>query len=182
MANFKIYTKTGDTGQTSLVGGTRISKDHKRIETYGTVDELNAFVGVLNDQLTNQEIKDNLLRIQNKLFVLGSLIAYDGSKNVKLAELKEEEIFFLEDEMDKMDELLPALKSFVLPGGHPQVSACHVCRVVCRRAERQLIGLSKEVEIADLHIKYLNRLSDYFFMLSRRLSQIIGIEEMLWKP
>jgi len=182
MGNFKIYTKTGDTGQTSLVGGTRISKDHKRIETYGTVDELNAFVGVLNDQLNDQEIKNNLLRIQNKLFVLGSLIANDESKKVVLPELKEDEILFLEEEMDKMDELLPDLKSFILPGGHPQVSASHVCRVVCRRAERQLIGLGKEVEINAIYIKYLNRLSDYFFVLSRRLSQINGVEEILWKP
>jgi len=182
MGKFKIYTKTGDAGQTSLVGGTRIDKDHKRIETYGTVDELNAFVAVLGDQLSDQEIRNNLLRIQNKLFVLGSLIANDESKNIKLPELQENEIVFLEEEIDKMDELLPALKSFVLPGGHPQVSACHVCRVVCRRAERQLIGLAKEASVNNLYIKYLNRLSDYFFVLARRLSQINGVEETPWNP
>ena len=165
-----------------MVGGTRIDKDHKRIETYGTIDELNAFVGTLNDQLIGQEIKNNLLRIQNKLFVLGSLIANDENKSIKLPELQENEIVFLEEEIDKMDELLPALKRFILPGGHPQVSACHVCRVVCRRAERQLIGLAKEAVVNNLHIKYLNRLSDYFFMLSRRLSQINGVEEIPWNP
>lgn len=180
MGDFKIYTKTGDAGLTSLVGGTRVSKNHERIEAYGTVDELNVYVGLLRDLLDKEELIDELIKIQNNLFVLGSLLAYDGLKKVKLPELKIEDVSFLEARIDKMEESLSALKTFILPGGHTAVSTCHICRVVCRRAERQVISLKENYEINPLHIAYLNRLSDYFFVLSRKLSQLYKITETPW--
>lgn len=180
MGKFKIYTKTGDAGQTSLVGGTRVSKNHARIEAYGTVDELNVFVGLLRDLLENKETISELIATQENLFVLGSWLAYDEKKKVKLPELRQEDIEFLENRMDKMDKTLPPLKSFILPGGHTAVSTCHICRVVCRRAERQVIGLMENYEINPLHIVYLNRLSDYFFVLSRNLSIEFQATETPW--
>lgn len=180
MGKFKVYTKTGDSGKTSLVGGTRVSKFHERIEAYGTVDELNAFVGSLRDEITIDELKKELVVTQENLFVLGSLLAYDGKKPVKLPDLKPQDIEFLEHRIDSMEESLPELKNFILPGGHPTVSKCHICRVVCRRAERMVIKLSQENNINPLHIKYLNRLSDYFFVLSRRLSILFNAEETPW--
>lgn len=180
MAEFKIYTKTGDTGETSLVGGTRVSKFHDRIEAYGTLDELNAFVGLLADELEFDNIKKDLISIQEKLFVLGSLIAHDGLKKVKLPDLKNEDIEFLEQQIDEMQALLPQLKNFILPGGHTAVSKCHLCRVVCRRSERLVIKLSADYKINPLYIKYLNRLSDYFFVLSRRLAQLLEVTEIQW--
>ena len=180
MGEIKIYTKTGDTGKTSLVGGTRVSKSHERIEAYGTIDELNAFIGLLKDELSFDEIKENLLNIQENLFVLGSLIAYDGLKKVELPNLKEEDISILEKHIDEMETMLPNLKNFILPGGHIAVSKCHVCRVICRRSERLVIKLSENHEINPLHVKYLNRLSDYFFILSRRLAQLYKVAEIPW--
>jgi len=180
MAKFKIYTKTGDAGQTSLVGGTRVSKTHERIEAYGTVDELNVFVGLLRDLLKNKEILSELIKIQENLFVLGSWLAYDAKRIVELPELRLEDIIFFENRIDEMEKSLPALKSFILPGGHTAVSTCHVCRVVCRRAERQVIALQENNEVNPLHIAFLNRLSDYFFVLSRSLSREFKAVETPW--
>jgi len=180
MGKFKIYTKTGDAGQTSLVGGIRVPKTHARIEAYGTVDELNVYIGLLRDLLREENIIGELINIQENLFVLGSLLAYDGQKKVKLPELRKEEIDILESSIDEMEKSLPTLKSFILPGGHTVVSTCHICRVVCRRAERQVIGLQEVCEINPLHIIYLNRLSDYLFVLSRYLSREYNAKETPW--
>ncbi len=180
---FKIYTKTGDKGQTSLIGGTRVPKHHIRIETYGTVDELNSYIGLIRDQQIDENSRRILIEIQDRLFTIGSSLASDPEKSkIKIPDLKEEDITLLEKEMDKMDEVLPELRSFVLPGGHTTVSFCHIARCVCRRAERLTIHLSENDFVSDLVIKYLNRLSDYLFMLSRKLSQDLHAQEIPWKP
>ncbi|MES2591323.1 MAG: cob(I)yrinic acid a,c-diamide adenosyltransferase [Bacteroidota bacterium] len=180
---FKIYTKTGDKGQTSLIGGTRVPKHHIRIETYGTVDELNSYIGLIRDQQIDEQTKLLLIEIQDRLFTIGSSLASDPEKSkMKIPDLKEEDILLLEQEIDKMNETLPEMRSFVLPGGHTTVSFCHIARCVCRRAERLAIHLSEESFVGDLVIKYLNRLSDYLFMLSRKLSQDLHASEIPWKP
>lgn len=179
----KIYTKTGDKGQTSLIGGTRVPKHHIRIETYGTVDELNSYIGLIRDQDIDEHSKTILIEIQDRLFTIGSSLASDPEKSkMKIPDLKEEDVALLEKEMDDMDKLLPEMRSFVLPGGHTTVSYCHITRCVCRRAERLAIHLSEEGFVADLVIKYLNRLSDYLFVLSRKLSQDLNVKEIPWKP
>ncbi len=181
---FKIYTKTGDTGQTSLIGGTRVPKFHPRIETYGTIDELNSFIGLVRDQDIDQHSKDILLEIQDRLFTLESLIAVDPEAGVapKLPQLKEEDISLLEREIDAMNSELPELKSFIIPGGHIAVSYCHVARCVCRRAERAAIRLDKAQKVDAMYIKYLNRLSDFLFVLARKLSKLKNVDETHWKP
>ena len=181
----KIYTKKGDTGTTQLIGGTRVSKDHIRIEAYGTIDELNSFVGLLRDQEIHEHHQNTLLEIQDRLFTIGSSLASDPEKSkMKLPELKEDDILFLEKEMDKMEEKLPEMKSFILPGGNPAVSFCHITRTVCRRAERLSVHLSETAinAIDPLVIKYLNRLSDYFFVLARMLSVEHHAKEIPWTP
>lgn len=180
---FKIYTKTGDKGQTSLIGGTRVPKHHIRIEAYGTVDELNSYIGLIRDQKLDESTKKILIEIQDRLFTIGSSLASDPEKSkMKIPDLKEDDITLLEQEMDKMNEVLPEMRSFVLPGGHTTVSFCHIARCVCRRAERLTIHLSENSYVADLVIKYLNRLSDYLFVLSRKLSQDLNAQEIPWKP
>jgi cob(I)alamin adenosyltransferase len=180
---FKVYTKTGDKGETSLIGGTRVPKHHIRIESYGTVDELNSYIGLIRDQNIDEQSKTVLIEIQDRLFTIGSSLASDPEKSkMKIPDLKEEDIVFLEKEMDKMDESLPEMKSFVLPGGHTTVSFCHIARCVCRRAERLTIQLSENDYVNELVIKYLNRLSDYLFVLSRKLSQDLNASEIPWKP
>jgi len=181
--SFKIYTKTGDKGETSLLGGTRVMKHHIRIESYGTVDELNSYLGLIRDQDIKQEVKDSLIEIQDRLFTIGASLASDPEvSKVKIPDLKEEDIEYLEKEMDKMDEKLPVMKSFVLPGGHTTVSYCHIARCVCRRAERITTQLSETSYVSDLVIKYLNRLSDYLFVLSRKLAVDLEAKEIPWKP
>ena len=181
--SFKIYTKTGDKGETSLIGGTRVAKHHLRIESYGTVDELNSYVGLIRDQEINVHYKEVLIEIQDRLFTIGSSLASDPEKSkMKIPDLKEEDVLLLEREMDKMDESLPEMKSFILPGGHTTVSYCHIARCVCRRAERMTIHLAETSFVTDLVIKYLNRLSDYLFVLSRKLSQDLHTKEIPWKP
>ena len=181
--SFKIYTKTGDKGETSLIGGTRVAKHHLRIESYGTVDELNSYIGLIRDQEINVHYKEVLREIQDRLFTIGSSLASDPEKSkMKIPDLKEEDVLLLEREMDKMDESLPEMKSFILPGGHTTVSYCHIARCVCRRAERMTIHLAETSFVADLVIKYLNRLSDYLFVLSRKLSQDLHTKEIPWKP
>jgi cob(I)alamin adenosyltransferase len=179
----KIYTKTGDKGQTSLIGGTRVLKSSLRIEAYGTVDELNSWVGVVRDHDKEQTHKAVLLEMQDRLFTIGSILASEpGKSKMKIPELREEDIVFLESEMDKMDESLPEMRSFVLPGGHPAVSFCHVARCVCRRAERICVDLAQGQEVQEILIRYLNRLSDYLFVLSRKLTQEYQSEESPWTP
>lgn len=179
----KIYTKTGDQGQTSLIGGTRVTKSHLRIETYGTVDELNAYLGLVRDQQVNANRQAILLEIQDRLFTIGSSLASDPEKSTRLLpDLKDTDVELLEREMDAMDVLLPPLRNFVLPGGHPAVSHCHVARCVCRRAERLVIRLSEASSVDGLIIRYLNRLSDYLFVLSRLMAQDLQAEQIPWKP
>lgn len=179
----KIYTKTGDQGLTSLIGGTRVKKSHLRIESYGTIDELNSYIGLVRDQPVNDSRKDLLKEIQDRLFTIGALLASDPDKStMKIPDLHEEDVTLLEMEMDKMNALLPPLKVFVLPGGHQSVSFCHVARCVCRRAERLAIALQEESSVNSLVIKYLNRLSDYLFVLSRKMAHELAAEEVPWKP
>ena len=179
----KIYTKTGDKGTTALIGGTRVSKADLRIEAYGTVDELNSYIGLVRDQEVNKTRLDILKEIQDRLFTIGALLATDPDKSrMKTPDLHEEDIMLLEQEIDKMTAEVPPLRAFVLPGGHQSVSFCHVARCVCRRAERLAIRLQEVAEVEDLVIKYLNRLSDYLFALCRKMTQELNAEEITWKP
>ncbi len=180
---FKIYTKTGDKGETSLIGGTRLPKHHIRIEAYGTVDELNSFVGLIRDTVSEKDVFDLLIEIQDRLFTVGSLLAADPEKNkMQLPQLKETDIELLEKAIDKMNETLPEMKHFVLPGGHTTVSYCHIARCVCRRAERAVLKLAENEKVDEIIYKYLNRLSDYLFVLSRKLTQDLNTNEIPWKP
>ena len=178
----KIYTKTGDKGETSLIGGKRLSKAHPRIDTYGMIDELNVYIGLLRDQTSNLDRKEFLISIQNKLFTVGSLLASDPEKKMssKIPQLKETDVEILELAIDTMDSELPAMRFFVLPGGHTSVSFCHLARVVCRKSERACISLRESEPIPDLIVQYLNRLSDYLFVLSRLMSQELGAQEIPW--
>jgi cob(I)alamin adenosyltransferase len=179
----KIYTKTGDKGTTSLVGGTRVSKASLRIEAYGTVDELNSYIGLVRDQPVNDRRRDLLKEIQDRLFTVGSILASEPEQTKKIIpDLHEADIKLLESEMDAIDAVVPPLRAFVLPGGHQSVSFCHVARTVCRRAERLIITLNGQQPVDMLVIKYLNRLSDYLFMLSRLMTHELGSEEVAWKP
>lgn len=178
----KIYTKKGDKGSTSLLGGTRVSKSHLRIETYGTVDELNSWIGLLRDHAPARKEKELLKHIQDRLFTLGALLATDRKKKLKLPQLKEADVTRLEQEIDRMESALPPMRSFVLPGGHPVVSYCHITRCVCRRAERLVVRLGDTEKGDALHIQYLNRLSDYLFVLSRHFSKALKAEETPWRP
>lgn len=179
---FKIYTKAGDKGETSLFGGKRVPKSHLRVDAYGTVDELNAFVGLLRDTVELEHVRSVLYDVQNRLFNLGALLASDPDKTSSAPGLLPQDVKQLEKEMDQMDETLPSLKNFILPGGHQTVSVCHVCRTVCRRAERLTVALLHTGEpVENIAIQYLNRLSDYFFVLARYLAKDLGVEEMVWK-
>lgn len=179
----KIYTKTGDKGTTALLGGVRVSKAHQRLEAYGTVDELNSYIGLLCDQEVNSSRQDLLRRIQDRLFTIGSNLATSPTKEVRdLPDLEEEDIRLLEQSIDGMEEDLPPLKSFILPGGHQAVSFCHIARTVCRRAERNVVALNEHEEVGEIIIRYLNRLSDHLFVLARKMSQELGSQEVSWKP
>ena len=183
MPEWKIYTKTGDKGQTSLIGGKRVPKNHIRIEAYGTADELNAFVGLLRDHDVSDHIKEALLEIQDRVFTAESWLALDeGGDADRLPRLAESDIEFLEKEIDNMNVNLPALTSFILPGGHAAASLAHVCRCVCRRAERLIISLSETHEIDPVIIRYFNRLSDYFFVLARKIGLDHGVADTPWVP
>ncbi len=178
----KIYTKKGDDGKTSLIGGTRISKAGIRIEAYGTVDELNSFIGWVRDLSSRKEQQGILIEIQDRLFTIGSYLASDPEKStMKLPELKDSDIIFLENKIDEMNDELTEMKSFILPGGHTAVSCCHVARCVCRRAERLTVLLSENEKVDKLIIIYLNRLSDFLFILARILTKDYSAEEIPWK-
>ena len=186
----KIYTKTGDKGTTALFGGTRVPKYHLRIESYGTVDELNSYIGLIKDQEIHQDLKNSLLKIQNELFTLGAMLATppeketlkSGKERLNIPKIDESSIQFLENEIDMMNEELPKMTHFILPGGHQTVSFCHIARCVCRRAERLSVALNDEEIINQNILKYLNRLSDYLFVLARKLSKDLQIEEIKWIP
>ena len=179
----KIYTKTGDKGQTSLVGGTRVSKTELRIEAYGTVDELNSYVGLVRDQEVNSDRKELLKEIQDRLFTIGSILASEPEQTKKrIPDLHESDIERLEKAMDDMDTNLEPMRFFILPGGHQSISFGHVARTVCRRAERIVLRLALESEVNDLVITYLNRLSDYLFVLCRMMAKDLNNEENAWKP
>ncbi len=179
----KIYTKTGDKGTTALFGGKRVSKADLRIDTYGTIDELNSWIGMVRDLEVNQKRKDVLVEIQDRLFTVGSILATEpGNTKVKIPSLAEADILFLEKEIDAMDAALPPMRFFVLPGGHTAISHCHVARTVCRRSERLIIALHAQETVPDEVIKYINRLSDYLFVLSRMVAHELRAEETPWKP
>ena len=186
----KIYTKTGDKGTTALFGGTRVKKYNLRIESYGTVDELNSYIGLIKDQEINEDSKEALLKIQNELFTLGAMLATppeketlkSGKERLNIPKIDEDSILFLENEIDKMDEVLPQMTHFILPGGHQAVSFCHVARCVCRRAERFSVELNDDEPINEDILKYLNRLSDYLFVLARKLSLDLQVSEIKWIP
>lgn len=186
----KVYTKTGDSGTTSLFGGQRVAKDHIRIESYGTVDELNSYIGLIRDQQINNHYKEILIRIQDRLFTIGAILATpaekeilkNGAPRLNIPKITEFDIVMLENEIDTMENDLPQMTHFILPGGHPTVSYCHITRCICRRAERMTVHLSHNESIDELVLKYLNRLSDYLFVLGRKLSADLGAEEVKWIP
>ncbi len=186
----KIYTKTGDKGTTSLFGGTRVPKHHVRIESYGTVDEVNSWIGLIRDQEINPHHKETLTVIQDKLFVIGAVLATDpekailknGKERLNINKISGADIQLLEDEMDIMETQLPPMTHFVLPGGHTTVSYCHIARTVCRRAERLATQLNDIEPFEENVLSYLNRLSDYLFMLSRKLTADLGVNEIKWIP
>ena len=186
----KIYTKTGDKGQTSLFGGTRVPKHHIRIESYGTVDELNSHIGLLRDQKVDKQTKELLVRIQDRLFTLGAILATDpekaklknGKDRLNIPKISPKDVEDLEAEMDRIDEELPEMTHFILPGGHQSVSFCHIARCVCRRAERMATALHDIEPFDELVLIYLNRLSDYLFVLARKLTKELQAEEIQWIP
>jgi cob(I)alamin adenosyltransferase len=185
-----IYTKTGDKGTTSLFGGTSVPKHHIRIESYGTVDELNAHIGLLKDQDTGQHTKELLNRIQDRLFTIGSILATEpakatmknGKDRLGINRISDADIVQLEEEMDRINESLPPMTHFILPGGHQSVSFCHIARCVCRRAERLATALNEISPFDPLVLQYLNRLSDYLFVLARKLSKDLHADEVKWIP
>tara|TARA_Y100000385_G_C13055796_1_gene621890 strand:+ start:406 stop:951 length:546 start_codon:yes stop_codon:yes gene_type:complete len=178
----KIYTKKGDRGSTQLLGGTIIKKNNIKLECYGAIDELNAYIGNIYDQDISSNQKRTLYNIQNQLFNLGSCIAFDGKKDsIKLPNISEKNIEMLEDRIDIMDTLLPDLNNFILPSGYSTVSKCHIARTVCRRAERRLVALSEKEKVNLLHLKYLNRLSDYLFVLARFILMEKNIPSIEWE-
>ncbi|MBN2869053.1 MAG: cob(I)yrinic acid a,c-diamide adenosyltransferase [Flavobacteriaceae bacterium] len=186
----KVYTKTGDKGTTALFGGTRVPKHHIRIESYGTVDELNSYIGLIRDQDIDQHYKDLLIKIQDRLFTVGAILATDpekatlknGKERLNIPKISEIDINLLEQEMDAMDAQLPPMTHFVLPGGHQTVSFCHIARTVCRRAERLASALNDLEPFQPETLTYLNRLSDYLFVLARKLSQDLQADEVKWIP
>lgn len=180
----KIYTKTGDKGETALFGGKRVPKDHPRIEAYGTVDELNSWIGLIRFRPINTHYQSILAEVQDRLFTVGSMLASDPEKvhKLKIPEVIETDIELLEKEIDQMNDEIPPLKAFVLPGGNDEVSFCHIARCVCRRAERLAVNLADSEQVDIILIKYLNRLSDYLFVLARKLSYDFQVPETEWKP
>lgn len=177
----KIYTKTGDNGTTGLIGGTRVPKHHLRIEACGTTDELNSCIGMIRSYETDEHTKDVIINIQDRLFTIGSVLASDPERSeAKLPDMFKEYVENLEKEIDNIENDLSPLKSFILPGGHPAVTSCHISRTVCRRAERRVSRLAQEENVSDIILIYLNRLSDYLFTLSRKLSKDFNVDEISW--
>lgn len=182
---FKIYTKTGDKGSTSLIGGVRVPKSHIRIESYGTVDELNSYLGMVRDMANNTLITEWIHEVQDRLFTIGSVLATNPEKEVKmkLPDLHEADVIFLEQKIDEMNEVLPEMRSFILSGGNLAASTTHVARCICRRAERLCVGMQQDNEVMpDMIVQYLNRLSDFLFVLARYIAHINGVEDTPWRP
>lgn len=178
----KIYTKTGDKGQTSLIGGTRVAKNSVRLEAYGTIDELNSYLGLIRSFTIAPELKDQLVAIQNVLFAVGGNLATDTSVREVRSGLAvtEKDVVFLEDAMDRMDGTLPPMTHFILPGGDQASAFAHIARTVCRRAERRVLDVAARYEVDDGVIRYINRLSDYLFVLARKIAYDAGAEELTW--
>lgn len=181
---FRIYTKTGDKGSTALIGGTKVSKADLRIEAYGTVDELNSHIGLCKDLMEDNNSKQTLQEIQDRLFTVGAELAVDPDKNtkMKIPDINESDCIFLENEIDRMEEVLQPMKSFILPGGAVILSHLHIARCVCRRAERCTVRLAEQSKVEPIVIKYLNRLSDYLFVLARFIGHLKNIPDIPWKP
>jgi cob(I)alamin adenosyltransferase len=180
----KIYTKTGDKGATSLIGGTKVSKSHIRIESYGTVDELNSWIGVVSDHIADSATRSALKEIQDRLFTIGSSLACDPEKEpkLKIPDLHDSDVTFLEREIDRMNDGLPPMRAFILPGGSPAVSFAHVARCVCRRAERLCVAMQGDgLDVEPLVLQYLNRLSDYLFIVARWITKLQGGADVEWK-
>ncbi len=184
MSKSQVYTKTGDKGKTSLIGGTRVEKNHYRLEAYGTVDELNTFIGMIRSYDIDEQSNKMIIDIQHKLFYIGAYLATDSNVTDLREKMKysDSDIELLESEMDRMESELPPMKYFVLPGGNPCVSYCHISRTVCRRTERRILSMKEETEVHTWVIRYINRLSDYLFVLSRYLSKHFNINEIPWVP
>lgn len=179
----RVYTRTGDKGTTSLASGKRVPKYHERLDVYGTVDELNSFVGWAETLVVDSIIKTILQKSQLRIFTISSHLALDEDKyREKLPTIKERDIEELEKDMDRMLDILPPLKNFILPGGNSAVSACHIARTVCRRTERLIVKLAETVNVDELQIKYINRLSDYFFVAARKTAMDLGVSEKYWLP
>jgi len=186
----KIYTKTGDKGLTSLFGGSRVLKNNLRIESYGTIDELNAHIGFLRDSITQNSLKKELFNIQNQLFTLGAMLATNpikkqlknGKERLNIPKINIQDVVYLEHQIDKFNEDLPKMTHFILPGGHPIVSSCHIARTICRRAERCIVALQQESTVEEVIITYTNRLSDYLFVLARKLTTMHQAKEIFWVP
>ncbi len=186
----KIYTKTGDKGTTALFGGKRVSKNHLRIESYGTVDELNSYIGLIKDQEIDNQTKNILVKIQNDLFTLGSMLATpleneilkNGKERLNIPKITAESVAYLENTIDEISSKRPQMTHFILPGGHTTVSYCHIARCVCRRSERLSVSLHEQEEINPIILTYLNRLSDFLFILARKLSQYLSVQEVKWIP
>ena len=178
----KIYTKTGDSGLTSLFGGDRVQKDDVRIEAYGSTDELNSFIAQLIGNVQIDPVVEFLTTVQNNIFVIGSMLSMPSDKSFKIPTIVEKDVNALENEIDNMEAHLDPITNFILPGSHAAISSAHLCRTVARRAERRVVSLERLEEIDPIIKKYLNRLSDYFFVLSRYLSHELGLKEVVWKP
>ena len=186
----KIYTKTGDQGNTSLFGGNRVAKHHIRIDAYGTTDELNSWLGLIRDQNIDQHHQNTLIKIQEHIFTLGAILATpkeklflkNGKRRLNIQWIDQQHIEFLENEIDSMDQSLPPMTNFVLPGGHTTVSYCHIARTVCRRAERNVSHLNENEPVDLFVLQFLNRLSDYLFVLARKLTSDLEVDEIKWAP
>ena len=179
----KIYTKAGDRGTSTLLGGNIVPKDHPSLEAYGMLDELNSWLGLIRDQLTGEDMRETLLKIQDRIMVGSTILASEKTDTpVALPQLHEKDINYLEMEIDRMDKLLKPLQSFILPGGHTTVSYCHLARTSCRRAERCSVKFIKNSQQTGILVKYLNRLSDYLFTLARKIAMDLKIEEIIWQP
>ena len=179
----KIYTKAGDRGTSTLLGGNIVPKDHPRLEAYGTLDELNSWMGLIRDQLSDEEMRETLLKIQDRIMVGSTILASEKKDSaVPIPELHEKDISFLEMEIDRMEQELEPLQTVILPGGHTTVSYCHLARTTCRRAERYSVKFIKNSDQTAILVKYLNRLSDYLFILARKIAWELKIEEKIWQP
>jgi len=179
----RVYTRTGDKGETALASGARVPKYHPRLEAYGSADELNSCIGLIRNEIPDKTAREMLIKIQNRVFSVSSKLAVDDpGLSSKLPGIKDHDITDLEEDMDRMLDLLPPLKNFILPGGHPMVAQCHIARTVCRRLERLMVRLSKDISIEENLIKYINRLSDYLFVLARKTAAEFGVEEIIWTP